>query len=188
MIKQRIYNFALFNTPKIHSIHNTYSARAFFSPQGSWLASTRSKILIQRATRRFIHVLFSSMSLCKRVHLRSDSHGPLTLQARLLAHFQTQLTACCCQSASKWRLLFGNWEWNYVEWNRDRVTAECEIVNRVNVVRYKIGMLRETGSFGTCSCSQNRRWGYAASASSHHTLPYHSSSSGSVEIIMEKVG
>ena len=88
MIKQRIYNFALFNTPKIHSIHNTYSARAFFSPQGSWLASTRSKILIQRATRRFIHVLFSSMLLCKRVHLRSDSHGPLTLQARLLAHFK----------------------------------------------------------------------------------------------------
>ena len=46
---------------------------------------------------------------------------------------------------------------NGIVWNRDRVTAECEIVNRVNVVRYKIGMLRETGSFGTCSCSQNRR-------------------------------
>lgn len=49
------------------------------------------KLFIQRATGRFIHVLFSSMLICKRVHLRSDSHGPLTLQACLLAHFQTQL-------------------------------------------------------------------------------------------------
>ena len=81
------------------------------------MACERTHNAPQEDTR---HCTVFEYVVCKRFHLRSDSHGPLTLQARLLAHFQTQLAPPAVRvlkmAPSFWRLRMGlKRRWNRIK-------------------------------------------------------------------------
>ena len=160
-----------FYTKDTQYIQYIQGPRFLFPPQASWLVSIRTTR--HKMTQDI--VLFSSMLYASVFTCAVTAMVPSRFKLGCSLIFKLGLHRLLLSECSKWRLLFGDWEWDWkLRWNRIKTGCHRNVkIANEKVVRYKIGMLCKTGSFGTCSCSQSRRWEYVASASSqlYSTLP-----------------